>query len=396
MKQVYKSTLLICIAVIIICFIMRLFGYSGFYIPIIESSLNNNLTIILICYGMLYILNSILIIILIVKRKLNIRAYIIISIIFLLYYIVGLFIEFGYFKMLIEVILIAAISIIYTKNPKSSIESLLMYGLMLLYQYITMKTKGLVIAIAEETFTTSLIFQIDFYMLIILALLYFTKKGEHLYELVYKLICEIKWRSLAFFRIPSKRNSKEKCLQQNEKNFQEVDIEIGYVIFNLVLFIFQMLLVLSICYFIKHTVLNVILIYLSFIILRKLFGASYHADTILKCTTLSVLLFILATSLSLDINISLLSCIFIGLALAYGMHVYYYYDNYIKQSNDITKLSLEELKIKLYYLTEVEVNLVYDYWHKDKHIPADDIADKYGYNKMKIYRTIKKIKDNNL
>jgi accessory gene regulator protein AgrB len=197
---------------------------------------------------------------------------------------------------------------------------------------------------------------------------------------------------MAILGILSKRNSEEKCVQQSE----EVVFEVGYFVFNIVLFIFQMLLVLSICYFIKNTLINVILIYISFVILRKVFGETYHADSIIKCTTISVILFITATELSLDINISLLSCIFIGIALSYGMHVYYFYDNYIKQNNDVTKLSLDELRKKLYFLSDLEINLVYDYWHKDKHTTADDIADKYGYNKMKIYRTIKKIKNNNV
>ena len=267
---------------------------------------------------------------------------------------------------------------------------------MLLYQYISLKTKGLIISIAKETFTNSLILQIDFYMLIIIALLYFTKKGAHLYELVIKTIRKIRWRPLAFIRILSKRKCEEKCLQQNKENIQEIKFEIGYFIFNLVLLIFQASLILTICYFIKNTLINVLLIFISFTILKKVFGKSYHADTIIKCTTLSTIMFIVATELSFNINISILSSVFVGAFLAYLMHIYYYYYNYIKNNNDLTKLNLEQLKQKLYYLTELEINLIYDYWHKDKHITADEIAEKYGYNKMKIYRTIKKIKDNNL
>ena len=257
---------------------------------------------------------------------------------------------------------------------------------MLLYQYISLKTKGLIISIAKETFTNSLILQIDFYMLIIIALLYFNKKGVHLYELVYKFICKIRWRPLAFIRIFSKRNCKEKCLQQNQEDVQEIKFEVGYFIFNIVLFAFQFMLILTICYFIKNTLINVLLIFISFTILRKVFGKSYHADTIIKCTTLSTIMFIVATELSFNINISILSSVFVGAFLAYLMHIYYYYYNYIKNNNDLTKLTLEQLKQKLYYLTELEINLIYDYWHKDKHITADDIAEKYGYNKMKIYR----------
>jgi hypothetical protein len=329
---------------------------------------------------------------LIVKRRLKIKELVATLITFVLFYIVGLVVTLNYLKFIFEILFMLLISYYATRDSKIIIEALIISGVTILYQFVSLITKGLIIGVANESFINSVIFQIDYYMLMLTSVLYFCKKGVHIYGLVYKIFNRSWWKSLAISILPSKRNSEEKCVQQSE----EVVFEVGYFVFNIVLFIFQMLLVLSICYFIKNTLINVILIYISFVILRKVFGETYHADSIIKCTTISVILFITATELSLDINISLLSCIFIGIALSYGMHVYYFYDNYIKQNNDVTKLSLDELKKKLYFLSDLEINLVYDYWHKDKHATADDIADKYGYNKMKIYRTIRKIKNNNV
>ena len=393
--KVYKNTLLLCIFTILVTFIMKLFGYEGFHIPVINNVVSNNFIILLICYALLYLLNSTLIIILIVKRKLNIKEIIVLIIIFIIIYLLNTFVNIGYFKFLIEGTALILLSCILMKDFKISVEAILMYGFMLLYQVITLKTKGLIIEIMNDSFTNSLILQIDFYMLIIAALLYFLKKGEHLYELVYKIIRNI-WWSKPFTRILSKRNCKEKCLQQNQEDVKEIKFEVGYFIFNIVLFAFQFVLILTICYFIKNTVLNILLIFISFVILRKTFGKSYHADTILKCTTISTILFITATELTLDVNISILSSIIVGVLLAYGMHVYYYYNNYVKCNSDLAKLPLDELRSVLHYLSDLEVNMVYDYWHKDSNITVDDIADKYGYNKMKVYRTLKKIKENNL
>ena len=106
---------------------------------------------------------------------------------------------------------------------------------------------------------------------------------------------------------------------------------------------------------------------------------------------MSMVIFACATELSLDVNISILSSVLVGLLVAFILRIAYYYDNYIKCSNDITKLSLEELKIKLGYLEQLEIEMLYDYWHRGN-TTVDDVAEKYGYNKMKIYRTLNKIK----
>ena len=326
--KVYKTTLIISVIVILVAFIMKLCGCSDFDIPIIDNAINNNLLIKYICYGLLYTLNCIIVIILIVKKNLSLKEVIILIIFFMIIYLINGFLNLGYIKFIIEMIAFTIPSYIMTKNKKIPIEVFMIYFLNFIYQLISMLTKNLTVGIYKETFTTNLIFQIDYYMLLIISVLYFLKKGEHVYEIFLEFIKW--WRMGSFNLIHSKRNCKEKCIQQNQTSNQEVEFEIGYAIFNIVLAIFQILTVGFVCWLIKNTIINFIVIYLSFVFLRKVLGHSYHADTVIKCTTLSIFIFDCATELSLDINFSLLSSVLSGLLTAIFLHILYYYNNFIK------------------------------------------------------------------
>lgn len=387
--KVYETTLLLCIFIILLSFIMKLFGYTGFSIPIIDHAINNNLSIMYISYGLLFIINAILVILLIVKVRIKCKEYIIVIIIFLLDYIFTCLVDLGYLTFIVEIICLSIAGYVITKNKKIVFEVCIISSLNILYQWISMITKDLNITVADETFTTNVTFMIDYYMLLTAAILYFKRKEVHIYELVIELIhvCFRKPKTISILH--SKRRCKEKCLQQSETHVQKV--EVGYLVFNIVLAIFQIMLVGFVSFLVKNTIVNFVIIYLSFIVLRSIFKESYHANTVLKCTTMSMVIFACATELSLDVNISILSSVLVGLLVAFILHIAYYYDNYIKCSNDITKLSLEDLKIRLGYLEQLEIEMLYDYWHRGN-TTVDDVAEKYGYNKMKIYRTLNKIK----
>lgn len=387
--KVYKTTLLLCIFVILLSFVMKLFGYTGFSIPIIDHAINNNLAIMYISYGLLFITNAILVILLIVKVRLKWKHYLIIIIIFLLDYLSTCLVDLGYLTFIVEIICFGICSFIITKDKKIVFEVLLMYFLNFVYQIISLFTKNLNIAIADETFTTNITFMIDYYMLLIVSILCFKRKEVHIYELVIELIHVCFRRPKTFNLIHSKRRCEEKCLQQSKTHVQEV--EVGYLVFNIVLAIFQIMLVGFASFLVKNTIVNFVIIYLSFIILRSVFKESYHAETVLKCTTMAMVIFTCATELSLDVNISILSSVLIGLLVAFVLHIAYYYENYIKCTNDITKLDLENLKLRLGYLEQIEIEMLYDYWHRGN-TTVDEVAEKYGYNKMKIYRTLNKIK----
>lgn len=385
--KVYKTTLLLCIFVILLSFVMKLFGYTGFSIPIIDHAINNNLTLAIISYGLTYSFNVILILTIIVKQHLKYKEVLIIIVIAILVYFINGILNLGYFSFILELALFIIIPQIICKDKKLIPESIVVSILNIVYQSISMFTKGLNVSITTESFTTNLIFLIDYYMLLLITLLYTMWKGENCYEIFIKFIRRWWMETISIFH--SKRRCEEKCIQQNQTSNQEV--EVGYLVFNIVLAIFQITLVGFVSFLVKNTIVNFVIIYLSFIILRSVFKESYHAETVLKCTTMAMVIFTCATELSLDVNISILSSVLVGLLVAFILHIAYYYENYIKCTNDITKLDLENLKLRLGYLEQIEIEMLYDYWHRGN-TTVDEVAEKYGYNKMKIYRTLNKIK----
>jgi accessory gene regulator protein AgrB len=206
-------------------------------------------------------------------------------------------------------------------------------------------------------------------------------KGTYLYDrLASKLV------------VLTKRRCKEKSLQQNKEILQQK--EIGYTIYLVLLSLFQFVVVFGICYLIKNTTINTLIIFISFVFMRAFFGISYHAKTVLSCTTISVLIFTLATRVSLPLYISILCNILIGLLIAYILFI-------IAQNETNSKL-LEKYKVNVsmmdkdsimikFGLSEIEASMIYDYYHRENFETVEDIADRYHYNKMKIYRLLKKI-----
>ena len=128
--------------------------------------------------------------------------------------------------------------------------------------------------------------------------------------------------------------------------------------------------------------------------MRAFFGMSYHAKTIITCTSLATLVFSIATRVSLPLYISILCNVLIGLLIAYILFI-------IAQNETNSKL-LEKYKVNVsmmdkesimikFGLSEIEASMIYDYYHRENFETVEDIADRYHYNKMKIYRLLKKI-----
>ena len=385
-NKIYKYTLLTSIGCLLVSFISKLLGCNDFDIPIIDNAINNNYTLMVICYLLLFNINNLLCIMIIVKKKLKFKDFILSILIFSLYYLISVFYTFDYIVFITDTLVLWLVAFILTRNKKIAFETIIVIILNAIYQSISLFTKNLSIGIAQETFTTNLILSIDYYMLLVVTALFFNKKGVHIYELVIQFIQWIihdrRRKSSSINPILPKRNSKEKNVQQN---FQEV--ETSYLVFSIVLALFQILLVGFLCYLVKGTVWNFVFIFGSFIMLRFAFGKSWHAETVIWCTTVAIFIFVSGTKLSLDINISILSCVLVGLLIAFILHILYFYN----LKKDYSKLSKEDLKIALYYLDNTEIDILYDYYHRGN-INVEEIADKYGYNKMKIYRILNKIK----
>ena len=388
--KIYKYTLLSAIGCILVSFIAKLLGCNDFNIPVIDNAINNNYTLMVICYLLLFNINTILITILIVKKKLSFKALLLCIGIFSTEYAITSILAIDYLSFILDFVAFALVSILLTKRFKITIEVIIVSCLNILYQVISMITRNIFIGVATESFTTNLILNIDYYGLLVITILYFRKKGAHIYELVIQFIRRIindrrRRKTKTFSILLSKRNSKEKNVQQNVQ-----EVEPGYVIFSIVLALFQILLVGFLCYLVKGTVWNFIFIFGSFVMLRFAFGKSWHAETVIWCTTVAILTFTMATRLSLDVNISIISCVVVGLMLAFILHILYFYN----LRKDFSLLNKDDLAKTLPYLNCTEVDILYDYYHRGN-TTVEEIADKYGYNKMKIYRILNKIKKEN-
>lgn len=385
--KIYKYTLLASIGCILVSFISKLLGCNDFNIPVIDNAINNNYTLMLICYLLLFNINGILITMLIVKKRLSFKALLLCVGAFSAEYTITSILANDYLSFILDFLTPILVSILLTRKFKITIEGIIVICLNILYQAISMITRDIFIGVATESFTTNLILNIDYYGLLVITILYFRKKGVHIYELVIQFI---QWfihdnrgrKTKTVSILLPKRNSKEKNVQQNVQ-----EVEPGYVIFSIVLALFQILLVGFLCYLVKGTVWNFIFIFGSFVMLRFAFGKSWHAETVIWCTTVAILTFTIGTRLSLDVNISILSCVGVGFILAFILHILYFY----RLKEDYSKLSKEDLGKVLHYLDATELNILYDYYHRGN-TSVEEIADKYGYNKMKIYRILNKIK----
>ena len=294
--SIYNRLIILCWITIIGCFILKIAGFSGFDIPIIDSIINDFEYLKPILYGLLYCTNGILFTLLLVKRKLNFKEFLFTLLVNVCLYISCSYIastKLASLKFILELVSYIIIGKVLIKDKfyKILIESVSIIVLLTIFQFISLVTKNLNVDIANQTFINSLIFQIDYYILIILTILHeFKMKGTYLYaRLGTKLV------------ILTKRRCKKKSLQQNKEVLQQK--EIGYTIYLVLLSLFQFVVVFGICYLIKNTIINTLIIFISFVFMRKYFGISYHAKTILSCTTISVLIFTLATRISLPLYI---------------------------------------------------------------------------------------------
>lgn len=388
-EKLYLDCILLCIFVMFVALICKLAGSTDFDMPMIDSKLNNNKALMIVCYLVLYNINSLLVLNIIIKRKFKRIEYLISIIGISFVYFINSTLNLGYFYFIIDISMLGILVLIFTKEPMLFVETLLVSALNIFYQYLSLIIRELNIAVASELFATSIVFQLDYYMLLCITMLYFKHKEVNIYELVYRLI---RWNLAAVTILLTKRRCKEKRIQPSKEAICKKQVETSYVLYLVLLSLFQITLVGTACYFVKNTIFNFLFIFISFVVIRARFGKSYHADTILACTTLSLLIFASATRLSLDIDISLFSSVAVGFIVAFILHIKYYHTYYIKAKSDLTKLPLDELKLQLNYLSDLEINLLYDYWHRDNTTTVEDICAKYGYTSKKIYRTIAKIK----
>lgn len=390
-EKMYKWLVILCWLTILTCTILKMFGSKQFEMP--NYTYNISDTTQKIVNYIFYILNSILFAMLLKKDKLTLKE---IGVVVLLYtplFIMSMFPKIATIRFILETIMFFVLGKIIIKDKwwKVLLEVISINFIIIIYQLITMLYKNINVKIKIDNFIVSYIVLIDYYTLILLTYLYIKKKGEYIYG---------QWSK--FLVVLSNKRRNEKCVQQSDVNLQKESVkkqsnEVGFTLFTLILSLFQFSLVFTLCYFINNTTWQFVIIFVTFCVLRAIFGKSYHCNTIIGCTSLSCLVFVIATKLSLPPYISTLCNVLIGLLIAYMMFIMYYYDKHtnskgITLSRGMSLEALTEMCSNL-QLSDIEFNILVDFYVKRKSL--QNIAMKIGYSQINVSKikskAIKKI-----
>lgn len=331
-----SKMILLCWITIFVCTILKFFGYKDFEIPHFDFTIN--IWLHRFINLILYNCNNLLIILILFKRKLKIKEIISTICIFTILFILSLFESFAIIVFILEPIIWFLLYFLFIKDDwyKHLLDVICVFIIVFIYQGLTMIYKNFNTNLTTYNLIPSLILQIDYYAFMILTIIYVFKKGGYIYG------C---WKTFSF--ILSKRQRIKESVQQNQN---DVSQEIGYKIFLVVLSITQIFLVGTICYFVNNVILEYFIIIVSFFVMRQVFGKSYHADSVLACTTLSVIVFTIATRLPLPQWLSILCNIFIGCMVAYVMYMWYYYAKYVTKEEIVIRSGMK--REDLIYLCE--------------------------------------------
>lgn len=310
-----SKMIILCWVTIFVCNILKFFGYKEFEIPLFKAEINIWLQRIINLF--LYNINSIFFFLLIIKRKPKKIECLIIFLIYTIIFMFSLYKVTTPYCFILEILSYICLGIIFIKDIwyKKILETAFISIMIMVYQIITMLYKGINYNPNFFEFIPNTILQVDYYMLLILTVINAFKKGGYLYGRFWKAILVLL--------------SKRQCIKEDvQQNQNDVSQEIGYKLFIIVLSITQIFIVGVVCYFVNNVILEYFIIIISFFIMRQVFGKSYHADSVLACTTLSVIVFTIATRLPLPQWASILCNVFIGCMVAYVMYMWYYYAKY--------------------------------------------------------------------
>lgn len=371
--KTYSYLIILCWITIICNWILKIFGSKEFEIPFIDF--NPHLYIRIVINTLLFSVNGLFYSIILLKRKLKFKEILVIVSLSIIDYVITFNMP-SPFYILVDLLCYFIIAKLYSKYDYKTIivDCITIAIIFTIYQAITMLFKNINLDIRKNNFYIELILQIDYYLILLLTALREFRKGETYYE---------RWKT--FLVLISKPRRIKELLFKNKKPIQKInttETEIGFKVFLLVLSIAQLALVGTACYFVNGVIYEYIIIYVSFAIMRAVFGNSYHAETILKCTTLGLVVFVTATRLTLPLWVSVFCNVLIGCLVAYIMYVMYYFVKFTTVSGiTIYKgMSLEDLNslCELYKVDEIDKTILVEYYVKRKHI--DTIAYKLNYS----------------
>lgn len=184
MKDKYKTLITACWIVLICCFIVKLLGGNWF-----EIACNNDKfiafcntyknTIIEYIIGFItYTTTATLYYLALFKRKWYVKKDIIWIVLISIFAIVKrIFIKYQLLLGLTEILIIIGFPIIL--DIKKWYRPIIAYGLTFVFQLISLLTKNIGIKVIDDNFIVSLIFSIDYYIMLILYYLYANKEEQN-------------------------------------------------------------------------------------------------------------------------------------------------------------------------------------------------------------------------
>lgn len=316
--KMYTYLQALCWFTIITCNILKLFGYKNFQMP--EFTYNVNIWIITIVNFIFYLIDTVLALLLLIKRKPTYKEVLISFALATIPFVISMFTVTYKFKMLFEVLIYIVMGFIFIKDKwyKVLFETVSIYVIVSIFQTLSLLYRNINVNIIVENFIVTKILKIDFYVMMVLIILRNMKKGGYIHD-----------RWFRFLVVLSNKRRNEKSLFKNQKDVQEsIASEFGFKMFTLMLSIFQFVLVGTLCYFINKVTWQFIIVFISFVFMRICFGKSYHCNKIITCTTLSCVSFLLATSVNFPEYMSVLWTVATGALLAYLMYVLYHFIKY--------------------------------------------------------------------
>lgn len=390
--KLYTYLIVLSWLTILFCTVLKFFGSNAFVLP--EYTYNINIWVIRVINLLFYYLNSVLFLIILIKRKPKLKELIILFPLILVPFTCAFFPNYPVIlslRYVFEFLAYFIMGLICIKDKwyKILLESFVIILIFMFYQIITILYKNINLRLSIDNFIAEKLLLIDFYILLVLTALKAIKGGGYIYG----------WRRRWFLVFLSKFRFSKKNVQQHQESIQKkVEYEPGFKLFIVVLSIFQITAVGTVCYFVNNTIIEYIIICISFFILRKLFGKSFHVNSVLLCTTLAMLVFVSATRLTLPVQVSVLCSVLIGCLVAYMMFVMYHFIRYttaqgITITRGMSKEAMREICV-INNLSDIEEGILIDFYCNRWKIPK--IAIKYGYsvdsiNKKKA-EILKKIK----
>ena len=165
-------------------------------------------------------------------------------------------------------------------------------------------------------------------------------------------------------------------------------VKIGYYLLSIV----EYALIIFLALF-NNRLIEVLIVIPLFYIFRDKYEKQYHAENLVKCATISVIVFAFIIYVIPSKNLSILASVF----MPYFMTtISYYVKDYLDQEKLLSKklesMTFDEMKSRFTTYTEYDLKAVYDYINRGTKL-ADNIAMKYNYSTRQLQRIIKKMKD---